>query len=88
MAHAKLEHLKKITTLLDEIRKVDSLKEKSLGCFYFKNKGVLHFHMNKDQRFFAHVFDGKNWIEIDISLTASVKKQKETSKSILQILVR
>jgi hypothetical protein len=85
MAHAKPEHLKELAILLSEIRKAPMLKEKSLGCFYLKGKGVLHFHI-KGERFYAHVFDGRDWSEVDIKLPLTAVKQKDLSKSILQVL--
>lgn len=85
MAHAKPEHLKEFGTLLGEIRKSAVLKEKSFGCFYLKSKSVLHFHI-KAERIYAHVYDGKNWLEVDLVSPLSLTKQKSISKSILKIL--
>lgn len=85
MAHAKPEHLKEFGALLVEIRKCLVLKEKSFGCFYLKSKSVLHFHI-KDDRIYAHAFDGKGWREVDLKPPLSVIKQKSLSKAILQIL--
>jgi hypothetical protein len=85
VAHAKPEHLEGLEPLLLGIRKNSSLKEKSFGCFYFKGKGVLHFHI-KGERLYAHVFDGKNWCEVDIKTPLQPAKQKRLSEAILQIL--
>jgi hypothetical protein len=85
MAHAKKEHLDGLQMLLSEIRKSSVLKEKSLGCFYFKSKGVLHFHI-KDTRLFAHVFDGKIWHEVDLVTPMSDKNQRTAAKKIVQLL--
>jgi hypothetical protein len=74
MAHAKASDLADILPLIEKIRTVGALKEKSLGCFYFKSKGVLHFHVQKGRRF-AHVFDGQNWQEVDIKSEPSLKIQ-------------
>ncbi len=38
------------------------LKEKKRGCFYFKSKGVLHFHEDPEGMF-ADVFDDR--IQVD-----------------------
>ena len=85
MAHAKPEHLKEFGALIDEIRKFSVLKEKSFGCFYLKSKSVLHFHI-KAERIYAHVYNGDDWCEVDLISPLSVAKQKNLSKTILQIL--
>jgi len=85
MAHAKPEHLKDLNSLISEIRKISTLKEKSFGCFYFKNKGVLHFHI-KAERLYAHVFDGKDWIEVDLVTPMSASTKKQISKKIIKLL--
>ena len=85
MAHEKPSDLADITALLAEIREIPLLKEKSPGCFYYKSKGVLHFHV-KDARRYAHVFDGKDWQEIDIKLSPSVALQKKIQKAIRRLL--
>lgn len=85
MAHAKPDDLKDISSLLSEIRNLDSLKEKSMGCFYFKSKGVLHFHVQKGRRF-AHVFDGSGWKEVDLPSNPSSARQKNYFKTINRLL--
>ncbi len=82
MAHANAHDLADLKVLLEGIRSLGSLKEKSLGCFYLKNKGVLHFH-TKDGRRYAHVFDGKRWHEVDIK----TKPTKAAQSNILGELV-
>ena len=85
MAHAKPGDLKDLGPLLSEIRAIEILKEKSMGCFYFKSKGVLHFHIQKGRRF-VHVFDGSSWKEIDLPVPLSAAKQKSCFKAITQLL--
>ena len=85
MGHAKPEHLKQLSTLLDEFRGQSALKEKSFGCFYMKSKSVLHFH-TKVERLYAHVFDGEYWNEVDIKLPLAAAKQKVLSGKILGML--
>lgn len=85
MAHAKKEHLQDLGILISEIRKIAALKEKSFGCFYFKSKGVLHFHI-KAHRLYAHVFNGKNWVEVDLKIPMPAKSQKQIAKKITQLL--
>lgn len=85
MAHAKLSDLKDLKNLLDNLRTISALKEKSVGCFYLKSKGVLHFHI-KDSRRYAHVFDGKNWQELDIEPQPSESRQKRLFKELSAVL--
>ena len=85
MAHAKQEHLKELGTLISEIRKMSVLKEKYFCCFYFKSKGVLHFHI-KGERLYAHVFDGNEWCEVDLATSMSERAQKQIAKKITQLL--
>jgi hypothetical protein len=85
LAHAKPYHLKGLGVLLREIRATPALKEKAFGCFYLKSKGVLHFHIQQT-RFFAHVFDGAQWNEVDIRLPLSDVKQRSLSQRILKFI--
>ncbi len=74
MGHAKPSDLEDVQILLSQLRTLTHLKEKSTGCFYFKSKGVLHFHVTKDRRF-VHVFDGSDWQEVDLLRAPSQKVQ-------------
>ena len=44
MRHATPEDLEKIGTLLDEVRRVPGLVERTPGSFYRGSKAFLHFH--------------------------------------------
>jgi len=44
MKHATPATLQSIDDLLVQIRKRPQLRERTLGSFYFKSKGYLHFH--------------------------------------------
>jgi hypothetical protein len=44
MKHATALALDRLEPLLSRLRRVEGLKEKSRGVFYFKSKAVLHFH--------------------------------------------
>jgi hypothetical protein len=44
MRHATPEDLEKIGTLLDEVRRMPGLVERTPGSFYRNSKGFLHFH--------------------------------------------
>jgi len=81
MAHAKPEDLKDLALLLEQLRGIETLREKSPGCFYRKGKSVLHFHTQKGRRY-AHVFDGKDWREIDLPVPQNLKTQAQNFKKI------
>ena len=42
--HATPEDLEKIEALLDEVRRVPGLVERTPGSFYRRSRGFLHFH--------------------------------------------
>ena len=85
IADAKPSDIADLAPLLTEIRENMLLKEKSPGCFYLKSKGVLHFHV-KGARRYAHVFDGSDWLEIDIKPSPSVALQKKIEKQVRSLL--
>jgi hypothetical protein len=85
MAHSKREELTDCELLLEKIRALPALKEKSFGCFYFKGKGVLHFHQVKERRY-VHVSDGKNWHEVDIVAPASKNTNLLAYKKIAKLI--
>jgi quercetin dioxygenase-like cupin family protein len=85
MAHATAQDLKDLTPLLENLRTITSLKEKSLGCFYFKSKGILHFH-TKDGRRYAHVCDGQRWHEVDLPAKISLAGQKKAFSAVQKLL--
>lgn len=44
MKHASPETLRLLQPLLDELRKLDRLAERTPGAFYLQSKAFLHFH--------------------------------------------
>ena len=44
MKHASAETLRLLQPLLDELRQLDRLVERTPGAFYLKSKAFLHFH--------------------------------------------
>ena len=87
MGHAKKEDLQTISTLLEQLRTIEYLKEKSWSCFYLKSKGVLHFHTTAE-RFYADVWTGQTWVEIDVEAKPSAKLQKQIFLKISKQLVK
>jgi len=54
MRHARPTDLDRLEPLLDKLRRVAGLKEKSRGTFYRGSRAFLHFHEH-DGGFFADV---------------------------------
>lgn len=44
MKHASGQALRDLQPLLDELRKLERLVERSPGAFYLKSRAFLHFH--------------------------------------------
>jgi hypothetical protein len=44
MKHATAETLEALPELLDQLRGLKQLVERTPGSFYYKSKGFLHFH--------------------------------------------
>lgn len=60
MGRCQYELLKDLEPALNELRKLEELKEKRPGIFYFKSQGFMHFH-EKDGVIWADIRDGKGW---------------------------
>lgn len=46
MRHASCNELNSVSDLIDRIRTVEGISERSPCHFYFKNRGILHFHLD------------------------------------------
>jgi hypothetical protein len=51
MRHARPDDLDRLTPLLDQLRGIDGLVERTPGSFYRKSRGFLHFHIHGDDVF-------------------------------------
>jgi hypothetical protein len=54
MRHARPEDLDRLEPLLEKLRRLDGMKEKSRGTFYRGSRAFLHFHEHEGG-FFADV---------------------------------
>ena len=88
MKHATPQSLDRIDRLLEKLRKLSALKEKSLGVFYFKSRAFLHFHED-DAILYADVrlrgadfkrFRVASIVEQDRLISAVTKKVGEPHK--------
>jgi hypothetical protein len=51
MRHATPEDLERIAPLLDDLRSLDGLTERTPGVFYRRSRAFLHFHADPDGMF-------------------------------------
>ena len=51
MRHARAEDLDRIEPLLEELRSIGGLTEKSRGVFYRRSRACLHFHADGDDTY-------------------------------------
>lgn len=75
MGHTKPELLRDLSSELEIIRKLDGLKEKGNGIFYYKSIPFLHFH-DKDGKRWAHIKSQKDWSELNIDFNASETQRR------------
>jgi hypothetical protein len=62
MKHATAPALDRLEPLLERIRALGGLKEKSRGVFYWKSKSFLHFHEDPAGDFAdVRTFDGTDF---------------------------
>jgi len=54
MRHLKDDDLDRLEPLLQQLRAVDGLRERTRGAFMLKSRSFLHFHAHGDE-FFADV---------------------------------
>jgi hypothetical protein len=58
--HARADDLAGCTGLLDELRALEGVRERTVGSFYRRGSGFLHFHVDGD-RLFADVKVDGDW---------------------------
>jgi hypothetical protein len=49
MKHAKPEDLVSISSLLEKVRSIEGIRERTPAHFYFRGVNVLHFHTDRDE---------------------------------------
>jgi hypothetical protein len=57
--HARPEDLEPLTGLLEDLRRIEGLQERSPGTFYRGSKGFLHFHADPAGMFADLKVDGE-----------------------------
>jgi len=66
MKHAGAQALDALEPVLDQLRKIDGLKEKNRGTFYRKSKAFLHFHEDP-AGFFADLKKGDDFVRLRVN---------------------
>lgn len=66
MKHAGPDALDQLEPVLDEIRRLDGLKEKRRGSFYLGKVWLLHFHEDL-AGFFADLQDGDDFVRLPVN---------------------
>ena len=66
MKHAGPDALDQLEPILEEIRRLDGLKEKKRGSFYCRSSGFLHFHEDP-AGFFADLKVGDDYERLPIN---------------------
>jgi hypothetical protein len=72
MKHAGPEALDQLEPILEEIRRLDGLKEKKRGSFYCRSSGFLHFHEDP-AGFFADLKVGDDYVRLPINSKTQTK---------------
>jgi hypothetical protein len=74
MRHARADDLTRCGPLLDDLRTIDGLVEKTPGSFYRKSKGFLHFHIDGDDVFADVKLDGSTFERCRATTKAEQRK--------------
>jgi hypothetical protein len=73
MKHAGDAALDLVDSMLVELRRFDSLRERKRGVFYRKSSALIHFHEDPTG-IFADLRTGSGWIRLPVN-TASERRQ-------------
>ncbi len=73
MKHAGSDALDRLETLLEQLRRLEGLKEKSRGCFYLRGRGFLHFHEHGDDELYADIGLGGDFERVPATTAAQRK---------------
>jgi hypothetical protein len=87
MKHAGEKTLQALAPLLEALRTMPGLKERSPGCFYHGSRALLHFHEDVSG-LFADLKEGGEWQRFRVSdatrrerLVARVRKATESTSA-------
>jgi hypothetical protein len=81
MGHTKPEMLADIAAELDVVRRLDGIKERSPGVFYYKSSAFLHFH-DKDGKRWADVKTPRGYREVGIEFRPDARARRRFVESV------
>jgi hypothetical protein len=85
MAHIQPEVIADLSNVLDEIRNIPGMKEKSFAVFYLKSKPFLHFHEKDGSRWADVKTKAGSWKKVIIPFGASAADKKIFLKSVVSL---
>jgi hypothetical protein len=74
MRHITRERLTDIDGLLEQLRTVDGLTEKTPGTFYVRSRAFLHFHEDGDDVYADVRLDGDDFTRQRVTTAAEQRK--------------
>jgi N-acetylglutamate synthase-like GNAT family acetyltransferase len=78
LRHARAEDLDRVDGLLEQLRAIDGLTERSRGTFYRRSKAFLHFHEH----------GGEIICDVRLDAAADFERRTVTTKAAQSALVR
>jgi hypothetical protein len=82
MKHAGAACLDALEPMLEQLRAIEGLKEKSRGTFYRKSKAFLHFHEDP-AGFFADVKLGDDFVRLPVNTRTEIATLIRSTKRAL-----
>jgi hypothetical protein len=82
MKHASPSTLDRASDLLEQIRQLPGLREKSPGIFYAQAGAFLHFHEDP-AGLFADLKQGRAWVRYPVNTKAEKKRLVSEARMIL-----
>jgi hypothetical protein len=83
MRHARQDDLEQLAPLLEQLRALDGLVERTPGSFYRKSSGFLHFHIDGDDVYADVKLDGK---EFERTRVTTKTEQRALVTSVRKVL--
>jgi hypothetical protein len=80
--HAGADALEALEPLLEQLRAVDGLREKSRGTFYRKSRAFLHFHEDA-AGLFADLKQGDDFVRLPVNNRAEIAALIRATKKAL-----
>ena len=80
MRDAGPDALKRLNTLLNDVRSIPGIEERRTGVFYLKSRPTLRFH-EEGYGLYAQAKLGKDWFRFDITTPADRRLFLKTLRS-------